>query len=791
MHLDEILIKLKNIKKQGSGYTSQCPGHADNKNSLSVSEGKDGTILLFCHAGCLTEKILDSMGLKLSDLYSKKERNIAAEYLYKDILGNVIHKTIRFEPKGFTQCRPDGKGSWIYNLKGINPIIYNLKRVITAISENETIYIVEGEKDVDNLEKVGLVATTSPMGAGKWQSDYSDYLADSIAVIIPDNDTVGKSHAEQIAKSLSGKAKSIKVIDLTKGAELPPKGDVTNFFKQLGKAQGIESLKRIVNSTDLWDPQTKEDPWVQPLPFETFNLPPFPTDSFPDWIREYIESVAENTQTPEDMTAVMVLAICSIPCNKIYKVEGGSDWQEPTNLYCAIIAKPAERKSAIMTHISKPIREYETDENSRLKDNISSNQADKKILEGVVEKLKNMAVKNDDALSIAIARDKAVELSQFEDIRQVRFTCDDVTPEKLVGLLVDNKGKMSIVSAEGGIFGTMAGRYSEKVNIDVFLKAHAGDSLRVDRIGRPSEYIENPSLSMALAVQPYVLTGIMQNENFKGRGLTARFLYSIPTSKVGSRDIECKPIPQNILNIYHRNIKTLLAVKVPEYPYILKLSKDAYKLSIEFATSLEPRLIDDLESIGEWAGKLRGAILRISGVLHVAEHVGQNASEQTISATTYSHALLMGQYFLEHAKAAFSLMGADKNIEDCKYVLRWIKKQGQTELKKRDILRGNQRFKKVDELEPVIKLLCEYEYLKESEQIKEKPGRNPDKIYKVNPLISQTIGNDYTDFTDYGKQKNESNHSSQDSQQHPQAKQINNDYDFDWDSLRNGGELVI
>lgn len=257
LHLDEILGKFNNVKKQGSGYTSQCPGHDDKENSLSVTEGTDERILLYCHAGCPTDRILDSMGLKLADLYPSKDqdRKQVAEYLYKDTLGNVVHKTIRYEPKGFTQCRPDGKGGWIYNLKDIQPIIYNLQRVTEAISKGETVYIVEGEKDVDNLGKIGLSATTSPMGAGKWQSYYSDYLINAITVIIPDNDTIGKSHSEQIAKSLNRKAKSIKVIDLTKGAELPPKGDITNFFKILGKPQGIESLKSIVNDTKEWNPQ--------------------------------------------------------------------------------------------------------------------------------------------------------------------------------------------------------------------------------------------------------------------------------------------------------------------------------------------------------------------------------------------------------------------------------------------------------------------------------------------------------------------------------------------------------
>ena len=754
MRLDETLNKISNIKKQGDGFTGKCPGHDDKQNSLSITEGLDGRVLLHCHAGCSTEKIVEVMGLKVSDLFPDKEpngRKQVAEYPYKDLAGNIVHKTIRFEPKGFTQCRPDGKGGWIYNLKDIKPILYNLQRVTEAISKGETVYVAEGEKDCDNMGKLSLAATTSPMGAGKWQDHYSDYLINANTVIIPDNDAVGKSHSEQIAKSLQGKAKSIKIIDLTKGLpELPQKGDITDFFRILGKIKGLEFLKRLVDNTEEWELQEMQqeepqEPWEAPIPFDNFNLPSFPTNCFPDWVAEYIEAVAEDTQTPEDMAAVVALGILSVPCNKIYKVEGKPGWQEPTNLFSTVIAKPGERKSAIMAHMTKPIYEYEAEESERLKSDIARNQAEKKILEGESNKLQAVASKDNTALNRAAALDKAEELSKFEDISQARLTCDDISPEKLAGLLADHNGRMAIVSAEGGIFDIMSGRYSQGTNIDVFLKGHAGDPLRVDRIGRSSEYISEPALSMSITIQPDVLTGIMSNSSFRGRGLTARFLYSIPSSKVGARSIECKSLPEYVKSAYCRNIRALLDIKVPETPYILKLSHEAYKLSIEFAKELEPRLIDDLEHIADWASKLHGAILRIAGILHVTEHADQRPWEYDISAGTLHNASMVGRYFIEHAKAAFALMGADKNVDECKYVLRWIEKQGQSELKKRDILRGNRRFKNVEELEPILKALCEYGYLKEFGQQRDGAVKIFDKSYKVNPLISSPISKDTRD----------------------------------------------
>lgn len=658
--------------------------------------------------------------------------------------------------KTFCFYMPDGKKGLV---EGQQHYLYNLPEII-KYRTSRNIFICEGEKCVDALKGIGLVATSTDTGAGKWDTSYNKYFQDASVIVLTDNDEPGRKHGELIAKNLKPIAKSLKVILLP---GLKPKGDVFDWLQDgHTKAELIEIVKSSLewepiqelpqDNPKVKEPQQEEieqeEPWELPIPFDVFNLPSFPTNCFPDWVAEYVEAVAEDTQTPEDMAAVVTLGILTIPCNKVYKVEGKPGWQEPTSLYCTTIAKPGERKSSIMSHITKPIYEYEAEENERLKGDIARNQTERKILEGEVDKLKNIASKDNSALNRAAALDKAEELSQFEDIRQVRFTCDDVSPEKLAGMIADNNGRMAIVSAEGGIFDIMNGRYSQTTNIDVFLKGHAGDPLRVDRVGRPSEYISEPALSLVIAIQPDVLTGIMSNSSFRGRGLTARFLYSIPSSKVGARNVESTSIPEYVKSTYCRNIRSIIDVKVPEKPYILNLSRESRLSSIEFAKELEPRLIDDLENIADWASKLHGAILRIAGILHVAEHVDKRAWEYDISEETFNNALTIGKYFIEHAKAAFALMGADKNIDDCKHVIKWFEKEGKTEFSKRDILRGNRRFKDITELEPVLKLLCEYGYLREFEKIRQGAVKKPDKFYKVNPLFYTSLIQDTRDRRD-------------------------------------------
>ena len=98
-------------------------------------------------------------------------------------------------------------------------------------------------------------------------------------------------------------------------------------------------------------------------------------------------------------------------------------------------------------------------------------------------------------------------------------------------------GCITVASAEGGVFDSIAGRYDRAANFDIYLKGHAGDTISVDRIGRKSNYIAKPRLTMILTIQPSVLYGLMDNATFRGRGLCGRFLYAMCKSKVGRREV--------------------------------------------------------------------------------------------------------------------------------------------------------------------------------------------------------------------------------------------------------------
>ena len=479
--------------------------------------------------------------------------------------------------------------------------------------------------------------------------------------------------------------------------------------------------------------------WEPPIPFTQHTLPTFPVDAFPPAIRDYVQAVAETTQTPVDMAATAVLAVLALCQQGKYRIKGKDDWIEPLNLFTVIVAEPSERKSAVISHMTGAVHRFEAEYNKQHAGAVERSRMEKRILEKQQRNLEEMVIKG--KAQMDDLQDVAMQLANFREVMPMRLYVDDVTTEKLTSVLAENNGTAAVVSAEGGIFDMLAGIYTKNVNIDVFLKAHSGDDIRVDRIGRSSESIFHPALTVLLAVQPSVLSGMMSNGVFRGRGLTARFMYCMPQSKVGDRKYRTHPIPDEVSRCYEVLIRNLLQEETPQTPELIRLSPEADKLLEGFACEVESKLKTEYADIPDWAGKLVGAVLRISGLLCRAANSHYSdfldcSDPLIVDESTMAGAIAIGRYFTEHSRAAYSLMGADDLVKQSQYALDGIVKNGLLEFTRRDIMRICRSFKKADQVQPVLNHLADLGYvaLKETEQTCGK-GRPANPTYLVNPLL--------------------------------------------------------
>lgn len=221
---------------------AKCPAHADAIASLSVGEAADGKVLLKCHAGCHIGDVLAAASLKFSDLFPTDGNSGShadpVTYDYLTVDGQLAYQVCRFPPKDFRQRRPDGAGGWIWKMTGVKRIPYRLP----DLANRDVVVVVEGEKDADRLWSVGIAATTNAGGAGKWGASESKALKAcgvQRVVILPDNDSPGIAHAEDVAGRCKAQGLAASIIILP---GLPAKGDVSDWLNAGHTADDVLGL---------------------------------------------------------------------------------------------------------------------------------------------------------------------------------------------------------------------------------------------------------------------------------------------------------------------------------------------------------------------------------------------------------------------------------------------------------------------------------------------------------------------------------------------------------------------
>lgn len=280
----KVLDRIDGVQEREWGMEGWCPAHPDMggqgaTRSLSIRLGSRDRLLLKCHKGCTFQAILEALGVDATEAHQNEERvrrTLVETYDYRDEHDLLLYQVCRWFPKKFTQRRPnpayrrdlprsDNNRPWINNIDGVRRVLYRLPGLLRARERPDRpwVFIHEGEKAVNAAWHLGLTATCSSGGAGKWLLTDCTHLEGFRVAVLPDCHDTGEAHGKTVCQTLTGLAEEVRVLRLP---GLPEGGDFADWLTAIGAWPAYEADRRSVRS-QLWM-HLQEAPLYQLLPEE-------------------------------------------------------------------------------------------------------------------------------------------------------------------------------------------------------------------------------------------------------------------------------------------------------------------------------------------------------------------------------------------------------------------------------------------------------------------------------------------------------------------------------------------
>ncbi|MFF7895968.1 DUF3987 domain-containing protein [Streptomyces sp. NPDC007907] len=761
---NRVIDALESKGCKGKGRSYQCPAHDDNAPSLSLTHDSRG-VGLKCHAGCTAQDVVDALDLTLADLFDepleKQERpRVVAEYPYVDEQGEVLYVVRRLEPgydgerKTFRQFRPDGRPG----VSGIRRVLYCLPEVRAEAEAGGTILIPEGEKDVDALRALGCVATCNVGGAGKWHDDYTAALQGaSEVVVIADRDEPGRKHAAAVADSVQRAGIPVRVLEPARGKDASDHLAAGLGFDDLVTPEVHPANPRNTAHAQDVDPdgssgisgtRNADSGWDEPVPVDSPPLPPFPSERL-GALGKFVTATAASLQTPEDLVAFAALASISTATGGRARVQVKPDWHESTALYMAALADSSEKKTPALNAAAAPIREIEDELIEQHRPEVEATAQEIRITTARMTKAETAAAnagpeKRQEAEADAEAA--RVRLAELGDAPELpRLLVRDITLEALAKRMYEQGGRIGSLASEGGLFKVAAGLYGSngKANTDLLLEAYTGGPYTIDRTGRASARMASTFLALGLVVQPGIISGLeKQNPEFRQSGLLGRFLYAKP-NPTDEDTFDSPAVPLVVIEDYRQRIRNLIT-QLWDSPVIetMTLSAGARAAFADFYNAFAKRRKPggDLHDIADWAGKLRGQLIRIAACLSLYE----NPRCREISTERMNDVLGMAPYLIAHARAVFDLMGRNREgrLKPLRELLAWLKgrKDPAADFSARDAwqaLKGREWAEDMDAMNDALLQLEEHGWiaLLPPPDTQGRRGRKPSPKFAVHPWI--------------------------------------------------------
>lgn len=499
------------------------------------------------------------------------------------------------------------------------------------------------------------------------------------------------------------------------------------------------------------EPENDVTDWPEPEDLGAFDAPPLPDDCLPPWMADLVASVSESYEVPPEIVVNYLLGVLSAALCGRLDVRCAPAWTEPVCLYLATVLPSGERKSAVTKLASLPLVEAEKALVAGARVAVARAQTQRTIKEARAKTCERQAAEHKEADKRAEATRDAEQLrvELAADVPPVlpRILADDVTPEQATTVLYEQDGRLGVISAEGSLLDSIS-RYVAKgapPAIDVLLRAHAADTIRVDRRGR-SEYIESPRLTIAVAVQPAHMARWGQSPDVEDRGLLARFAIFYPKGRVGFRTLEEHEVDGAAYGQFVVIVQRLVdEFRALEKPHSIVLGAEAAAAFLAWRRIQEPRRrpSGDLGHLTAFSSKSEGLVARIAAIFCAAEAAKSSPGVlrilRAVSLEEVSRAIRLVEAYTAHATGVRHLIKAGDAGSDVRAAGAWIAEhpEGFTTRELHQALKS--RFASVDGVREVLGLLALKHWIRKVRD--EAKGGRPRERWKVNPSIKGLVLN--------------------------------------------------
>ena len=586
------------------------------------------------------------------------QRRIVATYDYRDASGNLAYQAVRYEPKDFRQRCPKPGGGWLWTTKGIESLPYRLPELLAA-DPSRPVVVTEGEKDADNLARLGIVTTTNHGGAGKWTEAHAKHLAGRQVVIIPDADEPGEKHAQAVAASLQGIAASVRIV------RLPTGKDASDWLQAGGTP---EALAEMIEAAPEWTPAAgpaigTATPRATVPTVEHFQ--PYPVDVLPDPLRGFIAAGAESIGCEPSYLALPLLTAAGAAIGTTRRLVLKRGWAACPILWTAIVGESGTSKSPAFRLVMRPVRERQR--------RVMEEHA-----EAVREHGSDLARYDRDYTTWKRNKGDSDPPEKPEQPPAARYIVSDTTVEALAPILLVNPRGVILARDElNGWLGSFD-RYAKggKGGGDSahWLSAYNAESIIVDRkTGTPRTlFVPAAAVSVCGGIQPGILHRALGIEH-RESGLAARLLVTCPPRRPKrwtERDIDeaTEHIEVMLDRLY--SLQPDYADDGSPRPVAIGMSSDAKRIWLQHFKRHAAEQVDLCGELAAAWSKLEEIPARLALILHYAQW--RPGDPDQVDARTMAAAVALTDWHKHETRRVYAMLGESDEQAEARRLVEWI-----------------------------------------------------------------------------------------------------------------------